>query len=443
MTEILTRTTCRACDDPDVPLASLLVLRDTHLPTFPTAASTPPAHPPVPLDVTVCPKCSLVQLRHTTPFAWLFGAEYWYASGVNETMRAELTHVVADALERVGGVTVRDLVLDIGANDGTLLAAYPALGPRPHRIAFEPSKPFYDQLRPHADTLYACPFPSAETVRDLSLLAGRVKIITAIAMAYDLEAPVPFFQACADLLTEDGILVVQFQDLLQMVRATAFDNIVHEHLEHYSLYSLAQTIDHAGLHLVDVVPRAINGGSLRAICKRKDRSMVARVKDVAGMGRAADWMLNECSAGVVSMLGLTRTFTDFTLKMRDIYTQVHGVIDQVLDQGGTIDLYGASTKGNTLIQVLGLDDTIIRQAIERSPAKVGRYYGQSGIPIVSEAAGREDPADLALSTIWQFKQGIVAREREYLARTPMLFPLPYVDLVVEGRSRAMNGEAVA
>lgn len=430
-----TRNTCRACVDAP-PLERLFDLGDLYLSGFPGDAGAPAEFPKVPLTLMVCPRCWLVQLRHTTPFSWLFGREYWYRSGVNEAMRDELADVVDDARSRVGTLERDDLVLDIGANDGTLLSHY---GKRAIRMAFEPSSSLNPLLRPHADLLFADAFPpeAPQVLADLHRYDGRVKIITAVAMVYDLEDPHRFFAHVADLLAPDGVIVLQFQDLLQMVEKTAFDCICHEHLEYYSLYSLATLLNAHRLDVVDVTPRAINGGSLRVIVKKRNGSPWTR----EGTDRVLAQVKREYQAGLSSDQ-IYATFRRFAERIDEARTQVRASIDYVRGQGGTIDLLGASTKGNTLLQVFDLDQRHIRRAIERSPEKIGRFVGQTGIPIVGEAVGRVDAADLWLSPIWQFKEGLIRREQAYLAQGgSILFPLPMMQVVLPERRQAPQARA--
>lgn len=420
------RNTCRACVD-SPPLERLLDLGLLHLSAFPQDPLALPEFPPVPLTLMVCPLCWLVQLRHTTPFPWLFGREYWYRSGVNETMRAELEDVVWDGIERVGGLKPDDLVLDIGANDGTLLSTY---GRRAIRMAFEPSTSLNKYLRPHADLLFADAFPpeAPSVLLDVHKYDGRVKVATAIAMVYDLEDPNRFFTHLADLLAPDGILILQFQDLLQMVEKTAFDCICHEHLEYYSLYSLATLLNHHRLDVVDVMPRTINGGSLRVIVQKRGRPIPR-----PGAERVLEQIKREYQAGLTNPLIYTE-FQKFAHRIQAAKGQVQASIAYVAAQGGSVDLLGASTKGNTLLQVFDLDHRQIRRAIERDPIKIGRYVGQTGIPIVGEPCGRADAADLWLSPIWQFKDALIQREQEYLRQGgAILFPLPAMEVVMPDR----------
>jgi hypothetical protein len=316
--------------------------------------------------------------------------------------------------------------LDIGANDGTLLANYAALRPYvPHRVAVEPALNLHEHLVEHADQLLPGYFPA-----DFLLApSARFRIITAIACAYDLENPVAFFRGIAQHLASNGVAVIQFQDLGQMIETNAFDNIVHEHLEYYTLHSLLKVVTEAGLQVVDCTRRAINGGSLRVVL----RHGLYRV----GVG-VHQQMDREVRQGLSTLLLQTdrSALQRFRQNVLAVQTQIGAVLQQTFDQGVTVDVYGASTKGNILLQVMGVGPDRVRQAIDRSPEKVGRLT-ITGIPIVGEEEGRRDPAAVWLTNIWQFRAGVLERERWFLEEgRQMLFALPRPEIVYQQKEKA-------
>lgn len=407
------RRTCRLCQGS---LSPLLDLGTLALAAFPT-----PMDPPVataPLVLTSCDACGLVQLQHTVDPDRLY-RQYWYRSSINETMRAELTDIVQAALRTVSCHS-GDLVFDVGANDGYLLSQY--LLQRAHwhttRIAVEPAANLQAACQQHAEILVPDYFPPP----DLSVLddwAGRVKVLTSIAMIYDLEDPAAFVRGVDRLLHRDGVWVVQFQDLGQMVDATAFDNICHEHLTYWSLQTFSRLLQVTGsdLHIVHAERRAINGGSLRLLIQRKVHPVRPSVEQLLLLERlSVGWQALERFAWCVQAAA----------------QQIRAVVQKAESLGRVVDLYGASTKANTLLQYCELDGGLIRQAWERNSEKYGRLTA-TGIPIVAEDQGRQDPPDLLLIGIWQFRSGVLAREADFLAGGgQILFPLPEVDLVSHG-----------
>jgi hypothetical protein len=405
-----TRTTCRDCGSP---LDTVLNLGTRYVSSFPRPGDPP--LPAVPLHLTQCvkPTCGLVQLADTTDPDLLYGGDYWYRSGVNETMVAELRSIVEQA-SRYTPVKRGSVVLDLGANDGTLLDHYPS---GCHRIGVEPSATF-DRPSMTADEWRTAFFPDADLIDEFR---GRVRVITSIACLYDLDDPHAFVQGVADLLAPDGIWIVQFQDLAQMLAATAFDNLCHEHLFYPSLHAIEHLIAPHGLEVVHAERRSINGGSLRLIIKK-------------GGSQTISTSVNDCRKAEADWLGW-EALAKFSWRVNQAAAQVRGAVDAARAAGLTVDLYGASTKGNTLLQVAALGPDRIRQAWERSPAKVGRTT-VTGIPIVSEEAGRADPPASLLCNIWQFREAVLQREAAYLAAGgAMIFPLPEVDVVQQARVR--------
>ncbi len=415
------RTTCRVCPQ-EVRLQEVFSLGDICISNFldPDALDPPAA----PLTLAVCPSCSLVQLTDTVPFDYLF-RHYWYQSGINEAMVTELRDVVLAATARAP-VGPTDHVIDIGANDGTLLESYKFFLPHLHpiRMAYEPARNLFKELREHCETAYNDPFPPAEHHTSWAYLQGGAKVITAIAMAYDLDDPNRFVHGIKRALHPEGVCVIQFQDLAGMLAANAFDNICHEHLEYYTLHSLQRLLAHNDLVVYDVQKRDINGGSLRCYIGHKDPA--------PAWGRyPAETVLQqldvEDKAGLIDPLDVIHAFTKFNRRVEEVRKQVTAIIDAARAHEGRCDAYGASTKGNTLLQYLGLGNGFIDRIVERSPAKFGKVTAGTRVPIISEEEWRKDPAAVTLVPIWQFRDGIVKREATYIKDGgTLVFPLPYV-----------------
>lgn len=388
---------CRACASS---LQSVLNLGNLALSSFPLepVADLPKA----PLDLCRCDACGLVQLRHTVEPDALF-RQYWYHSGINETMRAELADIVQHCMF-YRPLEPGDVVVDVGANDGTLLAAYPK---HATRIAYEPADNLRASLTQHCDLVIPSYFPASS-----SLSSRSVAILTSIACFYAVDAPVRFVAAVDDVLTSDGIWIVQFQDLHQMLEATAFDDICFEHLFYPCLASVERLLAPFDLHIIDAQRRAINGGSLRLTIGRRWREMSPCVAQ-----------LRELEAGCEDR----GTLEMFAIKVYEVRNRICQIVNRCSFAGKVIDLYGASTKGNTLLQVCAVGAYEVRQAWERSPEKWGRHT-ITGIPIVSEEAGRANPPDILLVGIWQFRDAIIKREEAFVdAGGWLLFPLPVVE----------------
>jgi NDP-4-keto-2,6-dideoxyhexose 3-C-methyltransferase len=405
---------CRNCGMGLVPILSLGPITTAD---FPRSAGTR-THPPVPLDLMRCPSiaCGFVQLAHTTPPDWLF-RQYWYRSGVNETMRAELADVVEGAMARVT-LLPGDTVADIGANDGTLLQQYPE-SLHLTTVAWEPATNLYEALRPHARVLFPEYFHAGARWEE----SGRAKVATAVAMFYDLDDPHDFLEGITRILHPEGVLVIQQAYLPRMIETTGFDNCCLEHLGYHDLRSMEALLGPHGLQVVDVEERAINGGSFRTVIALKGarhptpavEAMRRQELEFYADGRAAVW-------------------ARFATRVEATKRQLRAVLDGYQHTGGAVDLYAASTKSNTLLQVCGIDARQIRQAWDRSPEKWERYLGGTAIPIVSEEHGRADPPAALLVGAWGFREAFLVREQEYLeAGGRMIFPLPRVETVMAKR----------
>jgi len=341
-----------------------------------------------PLDLVLCQKCSLLQLGHTAPQELLYSRYYWYRSGVTDTMRRAL-HDITQAIESMVALKPGDVVLDIGANDGTMLATYSAKGI--HRVGCEPANNLVDQLRQNADHVMH-DFWSYERYMELAAQwkIGKARVITAIGMFYDLEDPNKFIRDAQKALTDDGIFVAQLMCLASMIEKNDVGNICHEHLEYYSLESLKYMFETNGLEIFKIEENDVNGGSYRIFCRR-----------YKGTGIPFDkkYTLEDILA--------------FGNRIKNNRDQCVNFIKQEVAKGKKVYVYGASTKGNVILQYYGLDSKLITAAAERSPEKWGKYTVGTWIPIVTEEEARKAKPDYFLVLPWAFFNEFYDREKEW------------------------------
>ena len=343
-----------------------------------------------PLDLVMCGGCSLIQLRHTAPMELMYARQYWYRSGVTATMRAALRDVSA-AVEDMVALKPGDTVLDIGANDGTFLATYETKGL--HRVGCEPADNIIPHLEENADHVMHG-FWNIEAYEDLGRKRGfgKAKVITALGMFYNLEAPGAFIAGAARALADDGIFVAQLMCLASMLEKNDLGNICHEHLEYYSLDSLRHLFENNGLEMFRIEENDVNGGSYRIFARPykgtgMDYDEHITSGDVAAFFERVDARKKEC--------------VDF--------------ITAEVAMGKTVYVYGASTKGNTLLQYYGLTSAQITAAAERSPEKWGKFTVGTGIPIVSEDEARRAQPDYFLVLPWAFFDEFYEREKDWRA----------------------------
>jgi hypothetical protein len=419
-TSLRTRTTCRVCGSPE--LAPVLDLGAQCISgAFAEPGGRQPVQRAIPLELVRCDMtrdqdaCGLIQIRHTVAAPILYES-YWYRSGVNRTMTENL-HGIARAAEEMSGLEAGDLVLDIGCNDGTLFDGYRSREAR--FLGFDPS----DVTRYAVDKGYDVvrDFFSARSLRS-RYPEGRAKVITSIAMFYDLEEPAAFVRDVADSLHEDGVWVMELHYLPSMLQLNAFDVIVHEHLEYYSLAVLERLLAEAGLQVVSGELNDVNGGSIRLFITHDGCE-----RPVPGGAES----LEALRVGEFEMaLDSPAPYERFAANVKRVRSQLRELCESIVAEGKAIHIYGASTKGNTILQYVGLDRRLIPYAADRNPDKWGSETIKTGIPIISEEESRAMKPDYYLVLPWHFLEEFKERERDYLhAGGQFIVPLPEVRVI--------------
>ncbi len=402
MAEVKHWTTCRISGEPLVPLFSL---GDLYLSDF-LPPEIEPRSPRVPLELCLAPGSGLVQLAHTAPFEKMYET-YWYRSSTNESMVEELRQIAASVtkLMRVGS---GDVWVDVGCNDGTLLSFLPQDATR---IGFDPND--YRELSQRHASLIVNDYFNAAAFRASAYGDRRAKALTSIAMFYDLEDPHAFVRDVAEVLDDDGLWVIQMSYLPLMLEQLAFDNICHEHLEYYSLTSLKYLLDQHGFDIVDCQLNDVNGGSFRIYVRKVGAKPAlfgsAPYRDVARF-RVQSLLEHE------KTLKLTEpeTYLSFFRRACDLRDRTLSFLRSERAKGKKVWAYGASTKGNTLLQWWGIDRSLVDGIAERSEPKFGLRTVGSNIPIASEAEMRAAKPDYLLVLPWHFIDSFVQREQDYL-----------------------------
>jgi len=375
-------------------------------------------HDPVtrgPLELVWCPESGLLQLRHTYESSEMYGDNYGYRSGLNQSMVDHLTSKVA-YLEKLVALKSGDTVLDIGSNDCTLLKAYKVLGI--NRVGIDPTGKKFAEYYPE-DVKLVPDFFSADAYNATN--SKPAKIITSIAMFYDLDDPVAFARQIEQSLAEDGIWHFEQSYMPSMLRLNSYDTICHEHLEYYSLRVVQTIVEAAGMKVVDVIMNNVNGGSFAVTATKKRNSSVRPNNAVI------DWLLEQEDRMGINTPRPYRDFEERVFRHRDDLIRL---IRALRDDGKTVLGYGASTKGNVVLQFCGFGTDDIPAIADVNPEKFGRVTPGTHIPIISEADAKKMNPDYYLVLPWHFKEGILRREKEYLSSGgKFIFPFPEIEII--------------
>jgi hypothetical protein len=368
-----------------------------------------------PLELVWCPESGLLQLRHSYEASEMYGENYGYRSGLNQSMVDHLTSKVA-YLQRLVDLKPRDTVLDIGSNDCTLLKAYTV--PQLQRVGIDPTGKKFASYYPD-DVQLVPDFFSAANYQSTG--ARPAKIITSIAMFYDLDDPIGFASQIEQCLADDGVWHFEQSYMPSMLRLNSYDTICHEHLEYYSLGVVKKILDAADLKIVDVIMNNINGGSFAVTAAKKANSAI-RSNDAV-----IDWLLEQEDRMGINTPKPYQEFEERVYRHRDDLVRL---IRALRADGKTVLGYGASTKGNVVLQFCGFTTEDIPAIAEVNPEKFGRFTPGTHIPIISEAEAHKMNPDYFLVLPWHFKEGILRREKEYLnSGGKFIFPFPEIEII--------------
>lgn len=411
---IITRESCRVCGQKC--LDNVISLGTQHMINF--LDSSEQETFAAPLELILCNKkkggCGLLQLRHTVSGNLLY-RKFWYKSGVNQTMKDALADIV-NKIENLVQFNSNDIVVDIGANDGTLLRCYKTDNLK--LIGFEPAENLIEEAKV-GTTEIINEFFNSKNFRE-KFGNVKAKVITSIAMFYDLEEPNKFVDDIIKILDENGIWIIQMNYLTTMLEYNAFDNIVHEHLEYYSLKSLEYLLNKHNLVVFDAELNDINGGSIRTYIKHRNCNKYPITNRVSEIRKYEDKI----------ELDDHKPYQQFAKRIMDLKEKTYDFIKKETDGGKKVYVYGASTRGNTLLQFYGLDHKLIKAAVDRNPTKWGKKIVKTEIPIISEEQARNEKPDYLLVLPWYFIKEFRMREREYLSKGgKFIVPLPDFEII--------------
>lgn len=415
---------CRICQSELIPV---LDLGEQFIVDF--VAKPEGEFPKAPLKLVRCGTCGLVQLSVSVDKDLLY-KKFWYRSGINEQMRKALESVV-DKTTSVAFVGAGDSVLDIGSNDGTLLGWYPG---EVTTVGCDPCEDLMKEaVRQNKIDIPVNDYFSLEAVQP----HGPYKVITAIAMFYDVDDPVKFLSDCKAVLKQDGVIVIQMNYLPAMISNCAVDNIEHEHLTYFSMHTLKTCADKAGLECVGAETNDVNGGSFRVYLTHKDSGLYGISND-------------QQAKLFVDMMRLMHEEQKMGLDKQNIYTEfgkaimarcgaLQSYLTKTAEAGGKIYIYGASTRGTVLMQLLNLSDGVILGCAERDNKKFGLHMMGGTWPKIYPEAYVREKATHMLVLPWHFLDSIWTREVTWLKNGgKMIVPLPDPrELTIDGASKSL------
>lgn len=371
--------------------------------------------PSTPVCLCLCKDCGLVQLKETTNSSELYEYEYGYRSGISNTMRQHLLDYQREIISKVS-LLPGDTVLDIGSNDSTMLQYY---DPTCKRVGCDPTGSQFKQYYGSVDLI-----PTYFTYDNFTGVYGpdrKCKIVSSISMFYDLPDPVQFAKDIHAVLADDGIWTCEQSYLLTMLRRNSIDTICHEHLEYYALSQVKRIADMSGFKIIDVSFNECNGGSFRVYFAKDTSTKYTECTD-----KINAILCDELNYGIMD----EQTYVAFMNRVDSEVQKLKDFISWVRADGKQVYIYGASTKGNCLLQYANLTEADIPYAVERNPSKFGKMTS-TGIPIIGEEEMRANPPAYLLVLPWHFKEEILVRESNYLNNGGQ-FIFPFPEFIVTG-----------
>ena len=365
------------------------------------------------LNVLMCKKCKLVQLDRNFDLNYLYGKSYGYRTGINKTMTDHVKKIVRKCSALVK-LKSKQYVLDIGSNDATLLNFYAndiiKVGVDPLVNKY---KKFYKKINYKISNFFK--IQDIEKIK----IKKKFKIISALSVFYDLRDPNKFIKEIKKILDDKGVFVLEHVDLYYIIKNNIFDTICHEHLIFYSSKIIIEMMKNNGLKVFNHEYNEINGGSSRYyICHSKTNFKVSKnIKKV---------LLRENLQGIE----LKKTYKLFFTKILNEKIKLIKLIKKIKNEEQDIHGYGASTKGNVLLQFYNINNKVVNYIADRNPLKWNSFTPGTRIKIISESQSRKIKPHFYLVLPWHFKNEILIREKNIRKKgTKFIFPLPKVRVV--------------
>ena len=366
------------------------------------------------LDLVMCKECKLVQLDRSFNPNYLYSNDYGYRTGINKTMTKHVELVTKEAM-KLATPSKDDFVLDIASNDATLLNFY---NKKLKTVGVDPlvqkHKKFYNKINFKLSDFFSY------NLLKKNDLNKKYKIITALSMFYDLNNPRSFIKDIVKILHKEGIFILEHADLLSIIKNCLFDTICHEHLEYYSSKIIINLMEVNKLRVFDIKPNDINGGSMRYFICHDGSGYKNNQKIISSILKQEDKY----------KLETVKTYHKFFKRINLVKTKLNKLLRNIKNKDYSIHGYGASTKGNVLLQYFGLNKNLIPCIADKNPQKHSSYTPGTKIPIVSEEFSRRIKPNYYLVFPWHFRNEILKRENKIRKKgTKFIFPLPTLKIL--------------
>jgi hypothetical protein len=409
-----TRTNCRICEYPTKKIKDLGNFYSCGI--FPSSVTTSVDRGN--LQLNLCLECALVQLSCDFNSESLFTNNYGYKSSLNESMVNHLSEIAITCVSHLKSNKDTATYLDIGSNDGTLLNLVTEKFVKVNTrglvsIGIDPTAEKFNHNYKSSEIIES--LFSYDLAKKLEL---KFDLITSIAMLYDLPNPLDFFAGIKEVLEPNGIWISEQSYIFSMIENNSFDTICHEHIEYYSINNIKDLCIKVGLEIFDIEMNDINGGSF-----------IFYAQHIGGPNKISDKLIkvliNESTRDIE--LDLLEMFD----RVDEIKRRVNVLLQDLTRQGKIVYGYGASTKGNTLLQYFGISTSVMPFIAERNVNKYDKYTPGSLIPIISETEAKASQPYAFFVLPWHFKEGILMRELQFRQEfgTKFIFPLPNLTII--------------
>ena len=370
--------------------------------------------PKAEIRLVICSKCKLVQVSKNFNLKYMYDQNYGYRTGINKTMTSHVKDIVKEVYRNLNILKKNDLVLDIASNDGTLLNFY---NNDVLKIGVDPLVNKYKKFYNNVDYKFSN-FFSRNLIKNT--IKKKIKVITALSVFYDLKNPNNFLKDISEIIEPNsGVFILEHTDLLSIIKQNLFDTICHEHLAYYSANVIIAMVNNNNLKVFDIKKNNINGGSTRFYIAHKFSTYKVKTNKINDL-------LKEEFRYKLDQVNTYKIFYNKILTLRD---KLKKILLKIKNKNSIIHGYGASTKGNVLLQFFNINNKILPMIADRNPLKNNCYTPGTKIKIISEHTSRFLKPKYYLVLPWHFKKEILSREKKIRSKgCKFIFPLPEVKI---------------